>query len=552
MQQKRYIWALVFLGVIYLLNMRIEIMEVDAAQYASISLEMMESGSFLEVYHRGDDYLDKPPLLFWLSALSFQIFGVNELAYKLPSVMVLLLGLYALFRFTRMWYDKETALLATTILGFTQAFFLITNDVRTDGLLTGWVIFAVWQLSSFIRSGSWGNLILGSLGVGLAMMTKGPIGLILPGAAIGADLLLKRQWKVIFHPQWLIFLLIVGASLIPMCIGLYQQFDLHPEKEVYGLEGPSGLEFFFWTQSFGRITGDIYWDNGAPSYYFFLTMLWDFQPWVLFFFPAWGIGLYRLVLSKFRVADTAEYMSLGGFTLGFLMLSLSNFKLPHYVFPLFPFAAILTARYILQLNGKLLQRLSYAQWGLMQIFALAVGAYFILGFPDGQILLPLVCLGLLGLAWWIWLKEQAQVRLLTSTLLVVFMLNLVMTVDFYPKLLSYQATNQVGRKVLAAQKAQDQFFFYKVYGQGLDFYAQRINQWVDWGKIPSYPPGTWILTNEEGLSDIEGMKTHYRIIETYYDYNVTSIKLPFLLAASREEMLKPLYLLEKEAVSKDE
>lgn len=551
MQQKRYIWAFVFLGVIYLLNMRIEIMEVDAAQYASISLEMMESGSFLEVYHRGDDYLDKPPLLFWLSALSFQIFGINEIAYKLPSILVLMLGLYALFRFTRMWYDKETALLATVILGFTQAFFLITNDVRTDGLLTGWVIFAVWQLSSFIRSGNWGNLILGSLGVGLAMMTKGPIGIILPGAAIGADLLLKRQWKVIFHPQWLVFLLIVGVSLIPMCIGLYQQFDLHPEKEVYGLEGPSGLEFFFWTQSFGRITGDIYWDNGAPSYYFFLTMLWDFQPWVLFFFPAWGIALYRLVLSKFRVADTAEYMSLGGFTLGFLMLSLSNFKLPHYVFPLFPFAAILTARYIRQLKGKLLQRLSYVQWGLMQIFALAVGTYFILGFPNGQILLPLVCVGIFGLAWWIWFKEQAQARLLTSTLLVVFMLNLVMTVDFYPKLLSYQATNKVGRKVFADQKTQDQFFFYKVYGQGLDFYAQRINHWVDWGKIPSYPPGTWILTNEEGLADIEGMKTHYRIVETYYDYNVTSIKLPFLLAASRDDMLKPLYLLEKEAAPKD-
>lgn len=551
MQQKRYIWAFVFLGVIYLLNMRIEIMEVDAAQYASISLEMMESGSFLEVYHRGDDYLDKPPLLFWLSAFSFQIFGVNEITYKLPSILVLMLGLYALFRFTRMWYDKETALLATVILGFTQAFFLITNDVRTDGLLTGWVIFAVWQLSSFIRSGNWGNLILGSLGVGLAMMTKGPIGIILPGAAIGADLLLKRQWKVIFHPQWLVFLLIVGVSLIPMCIGLYQQFDLHPEKEVYGLEGPSGLEFFFWTQSFGRITGDIYWDNGAPSYYFFLTMLWDFQPWVLFFFPAWGIALYRLVLSKFRVADTAEYMSLGGFTLGFLMLSLSNFKLPHYVFPLFPFAAILTARYIRQLKGKLLQRLSYVQWGLMQVFALAVGTYFILGFPNGQILLPLVCVGIFGLAWWIWFKEQAQARLLTSTLLVVFMLNLVMTVDFYPKLLSYQATNQVGRKVLIAQKTQDQFFFYKVYGQGLDFYAQRINHWVDWGKIPSYPAGTWILTNEEGLADIEGMKTHYRIVETYYDYNVTSIKLPFLLAAYRDDMLKPLYLLEKEAAPKD-
>ncbi|MEL6134149.1 MAG: glycosyltransferase family 39 protein, partial [Bacteroidota bacterium] len=526
------------LGLIYLLNMRIEIMEVDAAQYASISLEMMQSGSYLEVYHRGEDYLDKPLLLFWLSACSFQIFGVNEFAYKLPSLLVLILGLYALFRFARMWYDVETARLATLILGFTQAFFLITHDVRTDGMLTGWVIFSVWQLSAYIRSGKWENLILGSLGVGLAMMTKGPIGMILPGAAIGADLLLKRKWKVIFHPQWLLFLLIVGLSLVPMCIGLYHQFDLHPEKEVYGLQGPSGLEFFFWTQSFGRITGDIYWDNGAPSYYFFLTMLWDFQPWVLFFFPAWGLALFRLIRARFRVEDTHEYLSLGGFTLGFLMLSLSNFKLPHYVFPLFPFAALLTARYILQLKGKVHQRLTTIHWGLMQIFALAVAAYFIVGFPEGQIALPIACLGIWGLAWWIWLKEKGQWKWLSAGLLIVCMLNLVMTLDFYPRLLQYQSTNQIGKKVLAEGKDPETFFYFKFYGQGLDFYSQQINHWANWTKIPDYPLGTWILTSEEGLGDIQFMTSDYEIIETYQDYNVTSLKLPFLLASSREAQVK--------------
>ena len=62
-------------------------MDVDASQYAEISREMAQSGDYLHIYDRGFDYLDKPPFLFWASALSMKVFGINNLGYKFPSIL---------------------------------------------------------------------------------------------------------------------------------------------------------------------------------------------------------------------------------------------------------------------------------------------------------------------------------------------------------------------------------------------------------------------------------------------------------------------------------
>ncbi|MFQ3427292.1 ArnT family glycosyltransferase, partial [Escherichia coli] len=73
----------------------IPIMEPDAGVYAQVSMEMHDRNDFLSIYHKGADWLDKPHFPFWMSALSFKIFGVNTFAYKLPAVIfVLLAALY--------------------------------------------------------------------------------------------------------------------------------------------------------------------------------------------------------------------------------------------------------------------------------------------------------------------------------------------------------------------------------------------------------------------------------------------------------------------------
>ena len=88
----------VLVALVYAVNLPIDVMEIDAAQYASIAKEMLQTNSYLEVYDQGADYLDKPPLLFWLSAASMKLFGVNNIAYKLPAVLILILGVFSLYR----------------------------------------------------------------------------------------------------------------------------------------------------------------------------------------------------------------------------------------------------------------------------------------------------------------------------------------------------------------------------------------------------------------------------------------------------------------------
>ncbi|MES2796994.1 MAG: glycosyltransferase family 39 protein, partial [Bacteroidota bacterium] len=241
--------------ILYFLNLFIDLMEVDAAQYASISLEMLRTGSYLQVFHRNLDYLDKPPMLFWMASASFKIFGVSTWSYKLPAVLLILAGIYATYRLANLYYNHKIGLYSALILASTQALFLITNDVRTDGLLMSFSILAIWQYIEYKRNRKFVNLFFSAVFLSFALMSKGPFALIIFLSGIGFDILIHQKWSKLFRISWLPYFIIVAILLLPMCWGLYQQFDLHPEKEVYGLKGPSGLLFFFWTQSFGRITG---------------------------------------------------------------------------------------------------------------------------------------------------------------------------------------------------------------------------------------------------------------------------------------------------------
>src|ERR1017187_4759933 len=105
----RYALCFVAIGIVYLFNMFIDVMDIDAAQYAAMSREMLESGNYLQVHASGLDYLDKPPLLFWLASLSLKLFGVTNFAYKLPAVLFIILGVYSTYRFALEWYDKQRA-----------------------------------------------------------------------------------------------------------------------------------------------------------------------------------------------------------------------------------------------------------------------------------------------------------------------------------------------------------------------------------------------------------------------------------------------------------
>ncbi len=514
-------------------------MEVDAAQYASIARDMAETGSYLEVYCVGKDYLDKPPLLFWMSSLAIGLMGNTNIAYKLLPVLLMFLAMWCTYRFARLWYNRKTGVFAALIFGTSQAFNLMTNDIRTDGILTAFVILSVWWLSEYLKKSKIKYLLLGGVAIGAAMLSKGPIGLVIPAVAIGVHLLMTGEWKKIFDPAWLLLIPIIALVLAPMCFGLYHQFDLHPEKEVYGMQGPSGIKFFFWTQSFGRITGENYWANNTPWYFFIQTILWDLQPWILLFVPAIFIRIKKIFSTAPIRKTVREWISISGFVLILAALSFSRYKLPHYIFPLFPFICIIIADFIVRKASVLPQWLEYAQ--LVIIHLLLVGTLLVMfwAFPIQSIWLPLIWLIFYVAIWW-WRKKSLDAvdRWILPSLMGMLLFQLVLSAHFYPSLVQYQSGSQAGKYI--EKHHPEKVFWYEKHSYNLHYYSDQLIPEVLEGEQHHVASGTWIYVPKSALAD---MPPH-NIIKAFDDFSVTRLSMKFINPKTRAEKLDTKYLIE--------
>lgn len=536
----RYRYHLCFLALLIVTcaNLSIDIMEVDAAQYASISSEMAETGNYLQVYHNGDDYLDKPPLLFWLSSVSISVFGNTNIGYKLPAVIILWLGLWATYLFGRLWYDKRTGIFAALIMGSTQAFHLMTNDVRTDGLLTSFVMFAVYFLSLYLKKEKISSLIVSGLFIGTAMLAKGPIGFIIPVVAIGGHLLMTRQWKKIFDWRWLLVLPVIMIVLAPMLYGLYTQFDLHPEKEAYGIKSPSGIGFYFWTQSFGRITGENEWQNDTSFFYFFQTILWDLAPWVLLFIPALIFKVSNVFRRNTIDNEKPEWMTLFGFIVPFIALSFSNYKLPHYIFPLFPFAAVMIAHLVITHAKRITIWFQSFYLLLLHVFIILAFVIVVWVFKPYNYFILIIMILMYGLLWPLRKINDVADRLVLCTIFVAVYFQLALSFSFYPNLLKYQSTSEAG-KMIAAANPNEVYWHYK-HGHALDYYAGKQIPKLTEENVFDLPTGAWVYTNEEGLSTLN----NYKIIKEFDDYAVTRLSRSFIDPERRRSVVKNTYLIE--------
>lgn len=536
----------------------VPLMDVDATQYASISMEMLQNGSWLQVMHHGHDYLDKPPLLFWLGALSYKVFGLHAWAYRLPSFLLSLLGVYSTYRLAALFYTQRVSKHAALILYSCQALFLMHHDVRTDTILTGCIVFSTWQLTAYLRSNSWLNWLGAFTGIALGMLEKGPLGIVVPVAAVGTHILISRDWKNLFRWQWLPGLVWVAILLTPMCIGLYEQFDLQPEKSVNGRQGVSGLRFFFWEQSFGRITGENVWKDDSTPLFFTHSFIWSFLPWSILAIPAFFQRLRELLRSRFH-STSREFLSLGGFLIPFAALSLSHYKLPHYVFVTYPFAAIFTAAWLEELFEKQSRpagiwfRIQTAVALLLVVLGTVLNAWSFPFYAELQVVLPALLLVLL--MFWM-LKNQGKERIdrliLLSSLSAVY-LNLLLNSNFYPKVLEYQSGTQVAKFLEGTHLRRGTCFTLKGASFALDACSRQI--WMDgspevFNQVMKQEGELWIYTDEEGYAVLKTMFPAARV-EHFKHYHPTELSFEFLNPETRSGVLKERYLFHVRSEQKD-
>jgi len=536
-------------ALVYLCGWPITLMEIDAVQYANISREMLRTGHYLQIYDRGKDYLDKPPMLFWMSAFSMRLFGVSGWAYRLPSFVFALIAIYSTYRLALLFYRKEIAILSAVILASCQALFLINHDVKTDTMLMGWVTLTLWQMAAWYKTRSWANLGLAAVAIAGGMMTKGPLALMVPVFCFGAHFLLQRSYRQFFRWEYILMLLVVGVLLIPMCIGLYKQYDLHPGKVIDGLTIRSGLRFFFWTQSFGRVTGESQWHENDSFFFLFQNMLWSFLPWIIFFVIGLLQDIRHLIRNRGKLPLQEEWISTGGFLITYCALGMSHYQLPHYIFVVFPLAAIISAKAFYKIFFSTAPAKGRRALYIVHvvIFSLLwVGVLLLLFLPFASISRLLGVTAVIAAGVWVYLlirRKTRYPRLLLLTVYTIIAINFFLNLGFYPALLDYQLGSVVSRGMKVQHIHPEQLYPYKMDEErALDFYTDHLYQHVT---DPSMLPlGSYILTNQQELDSL-GAHPGLEVVYKGGYFHVSTLDLPFLNPDTRNKELTPVYILER-------
>jgi 4-amino-4-deoxy-L-arabinose transferase-like glycosyltransferase len=544
-----YIFYIVLCIIIYILgSLFIPLMEIDSVQYANISREMLQNKSFLQIFDQGKDYLDKPPLLFWLSSLSMYLFGLNDFAFRLPSILMAILAIYSTYKFTLLYYSNEIAALAALVLASTQAMFLITHDVRTDTMLMAWVMLAIWQFAIWLNNRKWSSLIIAFTAVAFGMMTKGPIALMVPVFSFAPHLIMHRNFKMLFRWEYLLGIGIIIILLIPMDIGLYQQFDLHPEKVMYEKTGTSGLRFFYWTQSFGRITGESVWHENDDFFFLFQNLLWGFLPWTLFLIFGLISECTKIIRTKFTLNKNEEWIVLPGFLITYTALGISNYQLPHYIYVVLPFTAIIAAKslYSLVINweNRIFKNIINGINIFIYLIVLSILLVLLLFTFNTNIYLVIASLSVMGIFFLIVMVKKAGAihRVIQFALFTIITTNLLLTIFFYPKLLEYQLGNEVSKVIRQKNIDKNNFYLYQVYYErSLDFYSNYSFQNIE--NLDSLKTNDYVLIKNELIN--QELLTNFNKIERISTFHVSTLNAEFLNPKTRDSALTIYAILQK-------
>ncbi len=543
----KWLYILIALAVVVNLSgLLVPLMNPDATLYATIAKTMVQRNDYVNIWVRNTDWLDKPHFPFWVASVFFKVFGINTWAYKLSGIVFMLMGTIYTWIFAKWLYNNQVALWAVLILLTSQHIILSDNDVRAEPYLTGLIIASVYHFyRSYPRTNYW-HLLAACLFAGCAVMTKGIFALITIGSAIAGHLLITRQWRQLFHLRWLFAAVLTFVFILPEVYCLYQQFDVHPEKVVFGRQGVSGIKFFFWDSQFGRFfnTGPI---KGSGDLLFFVhTTLWAFLPWSLLLFTA----CYKTVKDGYKKVRQQEWYTLSGALVTFALFSASGFQLPHYLNIVFPYFAILTAQYLFKVrSANAISAVNITQWIVVILLALVVSALHYFFKPTVYIVPIVLAIVFIPLAWFVlpqltgknWLEVTGYRTVLTAVL-INFYLNLV----FYPDVLKYQAGSEaaifISEKHLfpeapLLQSGDDVNF-------AMEFYLDRPMHTVKPGDLTSYPSEAYLLyAPADQVSALVPANRQVQVIKEFERYPITRMHATFLNKATRYKELTKMKLL---------
>ena len=323
-----------------LLAYGLPVVDTTEARYAEIARKMWALQDWITPWHGdGDPFWGKPPLAFWLSALSMGVFGVNEWAARLPAFLASLGTVGLVMQFAYVQYgDLRRALVSGLMLFSSLLFFVFSATVMLDAALVFCITLS--QVSFWFamteRGKQYGYLFF--VGLGLGLLAKGPLAVVLVGIPIFFWVLLRNQWLLLWQRlPWISGTVLTALIAVPWYV-------------LAELKTPGFLQYFIIGEHFGRFLdpgwqGDRYgWAHetlrGAIWGYFLVSML----PWcgLWLYWRKTGRVLRGAVKAKpAQLSDDSTLYVLLWMLATLLFFSLSRNTIMPYAMPALPAGALL-------------------------------------------------------------------------------------------------------------------------------------------------------------------------------------------------------------------
>ncbi|ANJ72621.1 glycosyltransferase family 39 protein [Ralstonia insidiosa] len=304
----------------------------DEGRYAEIAREMFTTGDWVTIRYNALKYFEKPPLQMWGTALAYTLFGVGDWQARLFTALSGIAGLVFTMLAAARWWGKRTAVITGLVLVSAPMWNVGAHFNSLDMGVAGCMTMALAALllaqhpdATRSQQRNWMWVCWASMA--LAVLSKGLIGVVLPGFVLVVYTLVARDWAL-----WKRLHLMTGL-IVFFAVGA-------PWFALISARNPEFAWFFFVHEHFQRFTSTVH-NRNAPLWYFVPLLLAGFLPWL-----AQLPGAARLSFARTETATNGfrPTLMLGLWAiLIFAFFSISDSKLPGYIFPIIPALAVLAA-----------------------------------------------------------------------------------------------------------------------------------------------------------------------------------------------------------------
>ena len=313
------------------------VIDYDEGVYAEVSREMHSLGEYIIPKLNGEDFFEKPPMLYWSQIIGYYVFDVTAYGARFFNALAGLLTILCVYYGARRPLGNTVAFNSALILSGSRIFVYLARVAMTDMLLTLFLTLSMlvsWYGTERSLNNQNGTVLflLGCFLASLAMLTKGAIGALFPIATAVIYLISIGRIHFLLRPRWLF-----PGALILAAVGFSWYLLL-------GTTHPEGFGFMkelFMEHHVGRFSNPMEGHSG-PFYFYLIVLFVGFMPWLPFLVLALAkLPVWKNSESSHRFLRLQVIFSLAVF----IFFSVAATKLPNYILPALPGAALLIASY---------------------------------------------------------------------------------------------------------------------------------------------------------------------------------------------------------------